>query len=96
MIVDVSKRGKARPNTFSQFCSMPALDILGKIINVVFALPKGNVQHEFSLRCIFKPVGRKFQVFNLSCVQEVDNLSSIYGISGETIWVPTQNPVCFP
>ncbi|MEK7501749.1 MAG: hypothetical protein AAB629_02385, partial [Patescibacteria group bacterium] len=64
---------------------MPTLNILAQIIHIVFALPKGNVQHEFSLWRIFEPVSWKFQVLNFSCVQEVDNLSSVYGISGETI-----------
>ena len=30
---------------------------------------KGNVQHKFSLRRIFKPVRWKFQILNFSCVQ---------------------------
>src|SRR3989338_9172738 len=64
---------------------MSAFYILCEIINIVFALSKGNVQHKFSLWSIFKPVGWKFQVLNFSCVQQINDLASIYAISGETI-----------
>src|SRR3989344_5919725 len=96
VIIFLSKWGETGPDTFAKFCSMPTLNILGKIINIVFALPKGNVQHEFSLRSILEPVGWKFQILYLSCVQKIDNLSSVYGISGETIRIPRKYPVRFP
>ncbi|MDO8663947.1 MAG: hypothetical protein Q7K44_00105 [Candidatus Liptonbacteria bacterium] len=48
---------------------MSTLNVLGKIIYIILALPKGNVQHEFTLWRILKPVRWKLEVFNLSCVQ---------------------------
>ena len=42
---------------------------------------KGNVQHKLSLWRAVKPKGWKFEVLDFSCVQQIDNLSAVYGVT---------------
>src|SRR3989344_1810466 len=95
MIIHISKRGKARPDSFTKLSPMSTLDILCKVVHIIFTLPKSNVEHEFSLWRIFKPECRKLQVFDFPRVQQIDNLATVNGISSKTVRMPAQNPICF-
>ncbi|MBU4369139.1 hypothetical protein KKG58_00040 [Patescibacteria group bacterium] len=71
------------------------LRIFGKRIHIIFALPKGNVQHELALWRRFKPKLRKLQRHNTPAIYEVDNLASVHRIARYTIRVPTNDAVGF-
>ncbi|OHA21174.1 MAG: hypothetical protein A2W52_04105 [Candidatus Taylorbacteria bacterium RIFCSPHIGHO2_02_49_25] len=67
--------------------------ILGKRIHIVFALPKGDIEHELALRGVFAPKGRKLQARKFFAVQEEDKQSSVHRIARQSVRVPCQNSV---
>ncbi|OJI06766.1 hypothetical protein BK004_02225 [bacterium CG10_46_32] len=89
VIIEVTNGRGAGVHASSQLCSVSSPDIFRKVINVIFALPKGNVQHKFSLWRTLEPKRWKLEVFDFSCVQHIHDLTAINRISGETIRVPT-------
>ncbi|MDD4466968.1 MAG: hypothetical protein PHQ08_00760 [Candidatus Pacebacteria bacterium] len=75
--------------------AQPSLCVFGKRIHIVFALPKGDVEHELSLSRVFIPKLRKFKRSKSTAVQEIDYLSAINRIARQSVGVPRQNSVCF-
>ncbi|MBM3257353.1 MAG: hypothetical protein FJY98_03475 [Candidatus Liptonbacteria bacterium] len=71
------------------------LRVFGKRIHIVFALPKYNVQHKFSLRGIFKPQRWKFERLNTPAIQEINYFPAVHRIARQSIRVPSQNSVSF-
>ncbi|MBI2463002.1 MAG: hypothetical protein HYV65_02090 [Candidatus Spechtbacteria bacterium] len=57
-------------------------------------MPKGDIEHELSLRGIFAPKLRKFQVRKSTAVKQVDNLSTVNRIARQSVGVPSKNSVC--
>ncbi|HWO06997.1 MAG TPA: hypothetical protein VNM40_00225 [Candidatus Paceibacterota bacterium] len=69
--------------------------VFGKRIHIVFALPKDDVQHKFSLWRIFKPQRRKFERGELAGIKQVDNTPAVHRIARQSVCVPRQNSVGF-
>jgi len=70
-----------------------SLCIFGKRIHIVFALPKGDIEHELSLRGIFVPKLREFEGRKSTAVQKVNYLSSVNRIARQSVGMPRQNSV---
>ncbi|OGD40945.1 hypothetical protein A3K28_00020 [Candidatus Azambacteria bacterium RIFOXYB1_FULL_40_33] len=69
------------------------LRVFGKRIHIVFALPKNDVQHKFSLRRIFKPQRWKLQARKFADVQKVNDTPAVHRITRQSVRVPSQNSV---
>ncbi|OGZ21121.1 MAG: hypothetical protein A3C48_01935 [Candidatus Nealsonbacteria bacterium RIFCSPHIGHO2_02_FULL_38_75] len=69
------------------------LRVFGKRIHIVFALPKSDIQHKFSLRRWFKPKLWKLQRRNTPAINKVNYLSAVNRIARQSIGVPSQNSV---
>ncbi|MBI2577843.1 MAG: hypothetical protein HYV77_03315 [Candidatus Wildermuthbacteria bacterium] len=67
-------------------------DIFAQGIDVVFALPEGDIEHELSLRCWLKPECGKLQNHNAPAIQEIYNPAPINRIARQSVWMPCQNP----
>ncbi|OGI66688.1 hypothetical protein A2823_01205 [Candidatus Nomurabacteria bacterium RIFCSPHIGHO2_01_FULL_41_91] len=80
-IVDISNGRNARILASSHFLAQTTLRVFGKRIHIVFALPKSDVQHKFSLRCWFKPKLRKLQRRNTPAINQIDYLSAVHRIA---------------
>ncbi|OGZ42490.1 MAG: hypothetical protein A3H62_00495 [Candidatus Ryanbacteria bacterium RIFCSPLOWO2_02_FULL_44_40] len=74
------------------FLAKSTLRVLGKRIDIVFALHKSHRQREFALWRVFKPVAREFEARKVSDVEKIDYLSAVHRIARQTIGVPTDNP----
>ncbi|HEY4477080.1 MAG TPA: hypothetical protein VJB56_00455 [Candidatus Paceibacterota bacterium] len=92
-IVDIANRRNARIFSASHFLAQTTLRVFGKRIHIVFALPKCDIQHKFSLRRWFKPELRKFQRRNMPAINEINNLATINRIARQSIGMPSQNSV---
>ncbi|MCG2689367.1 hypothetical protein L6255_02925 [Candidatus Parcubacteria bacterium] len=57
-------------------------------------MPKGDIEHELSLRGVFTPKLWKFQVRKSTAVKQVDNFSSINRIARQSVGMPSKNSVC--
>src|SRR3989344_2558242 len=67
-----------------------ALDIVGKIVTVIFRLPERHLQHKEPLRGWFKPKCRKAQRHNLASVYGVNYSSTVNTVTREAIGMPRQ------
>ncbi|MFA5813617.1 MAG: hypothetical protein WC862_03855 [Patescibacteria group bacterium] len=92
-IVDIANRRNARIFASSDFLAQTTLRVFGKRIHIVFALPKSDIQHKFSLRRWFKPKLRKLQRRNTPAINEINNLSAVHRIARQSVGVPRQNSV---
>ncbi|MFH1968642.1 MAG: hypothetical protein ABIJ84_04610 [bacterium] len=93
-IVYVANRRNARIFAPTDFLAQTTLGVFRKRIHVVFALPKSDIQHKFSLRRWFKPKLREFQSRNTPAINEIDYLSAVHRIARQPIGVPSQNSIC--
>ncbi|OGG13319.1 hypothetical protein A2773_00790 [Candidatus Gottesmanbacteria bacterium RIFCSPHIGHO2_01_FULL_39_10] len=80
--INITIRSFTGPNSISQLLSISSFDIFGKIINIIFGLAKGDGKHKLSLRGIVKPEGGKLKIKEFAGIKEINNFSSINGISG--------------
>src|SRR3989338_7411454 len=94
-IVYVAHWRKAWIFTSFHFLAQTSFSIFGKRIHIVFALPKGDVEHKFSLRGIFRPESWKFQYRQMPAIQKINYFSTINRIARQSIRMPSQNSVCF-
>ena len=85
VIIHIAKWGKARPDSFSQFCSMSTLYILCEIVHIVFALPKRDVEPNLSWRCRLQPELHKFQYHKSTCIYKVNYFSTVNRIARQSI-----------
>src|SRR3989344_2615399 len=85
-----------RPRIFSSphFLAQSSADIFAQGINVVFALPKGDVEHKFSLTCVFCPECRKLQYRQMPAVQKINYSTAVNRIARQSVGVPTDDTVC--
>src|SRR3989338_10851966 len=58
-VIDIANWRKAWIFASFNFLAQSSFSIFGKRIHIVFALPKGDVEHELSLRGIFHPKSLK-------------------------------------
>ncbi|OHB23206.1 MAG: hypothetical protein A2939_02210 [Parcubacteria group bacterium RIFCSPLOWO2_01_FULL_48_18] len=80
-IIDIANRRNAGIFASSYFLAQTPLGVFGKRINIVFALPKGDIEHKFSLRRWLKPELREFQRRNTPAINEINDLSTINRIA---------------
>ncbi|OGM97906.1 MAG: hypothetical protein A2735_03025 [Candidatus Yanofskybacteria bacterium RIFCSPHIGHO2_01_FULL_41_21] len=92
-IIYVADRRNARIFAPSHFLAQTTLRVFGKRIHIVFALPKSDIQHKFSLRRWLKPELREFQRCNMPAINEINDLSTIYRIARQSVRMPSQNSV---
>jgi len=59
--------------------------VLGKRIHIVFALSKGDIEHELTLRCTLKPKGWEFESTDTPCIEEIDNPPAVHRITGKPV-----------
>lgn len=67
-VIEVSNWWAIRPNSVSQLLSNTTLDVFGEVINVIFALAKGDVEHELSMRRWIKAERWKPQVLDVASI----------------------------
>ena len=82
LIVQVAKRCERGIFTSSDFLAESSFCILGKRIHIVFALSKGDIEHELSLRGTLKPERREFESTYTPSIEEIDDLAAVHTISG--------------
>ncbi|MBI2990334.1 MAG: hypothetical protein HYY51_04095 [Candidatus Magasanikbacteria bacterium] len=58
-------------------------------------MPKGDIEHELSLRGIFTPKLWKFEIRKSATVKQVDNFSTVHRIARQSVRMPSKNSVCF-
>ncbi|OGM98314.1 MAG: hypothetical protein A2915_04350 [Candidatus Yanofskybacteria bacterium RIFCSPLOWO2_01_FULL_41_34] len=58
-------------------------------------MPKSDIEHELTLGGIFIPKLWKLQARKSTCVQKINNLSTINRIARQSVRMPSQNSVCF-
>src|SRR3989338_5691040 len=93
LVIEIAKRGPTRPLPTAYFLPLAAPNVLGQIVDIIFALAKGDLHHKFPLRGVLKPKGGKFKKFYVAGVEEIYDPATINTISGEAIWMPSDNPV---
>ncbi|OGR78344.1 MAG: hypothetical protein A2X32_02300 [Elusimicrobia bacterium GWC2_64_44] len=87
-VVYIAERSAAGPGAVAQFLPEAAVNVLRKIINVVFALAESDRKHELPLRRGVEPEGRELQGRYLADVHQVDNAPAVYGVAGQPVRVP--------
>ncbi|OGN16616.1 MAG: hypothetical protein A3C81_02520 [Candidatus Yanofskybacteria bacterium RIFCSPHIGHO2_02_FULL_46_19] len=80
-VIDISNWSQRRIFAPSHFLAQSSFSIFGKRIYIVFALPKSDVQHKFSLWCRFKPELHKFQCHKSTCVHKINYFSTVNRIA---------------
>ena len=60
-VIQISDWSKGRVLASSNFLSETTFRVLGKRVYIVFALAKGQIEHEFALGGGFEPEGGKFE-----------------------------------
>ncbi|MDP3980892.1 MAG: hypothetical protein Q8Q33_05720 [Chlamydiota bacterium] len=92
-IVYIANRRNARIFASTDFLAQTPLGVFGKRIHIVFALPKCDIQHKFSLWRWLKPKLRKLQRHNTPAINEINYLSTVNRIARQSIGMPRQNSV---
>ncbi|MCO5068563.1 MAG: hypothetical protein M9910_07775 [Kiritimatiellae bacterium] len=87
-VADRRASGELAPD---QLFPNPSPDVLGEVVHVVFGLPKGNVQHELTLRRVLKPEVGELQREQLADIEQVNDAAPVDRIAGEAVRVPSQN-----
>ncbi|OGR51805.1 MAG: hypothetical protein A2049_11715 [Elusimicrobia bacterium GWA2_62_23] len=64
------------------------MHVFRKVINIVFALAKGDGQHELALWRGVEPEGRELQGRYLADVHQVDKPPAVYGVAGQPVRMP--------
>src|SRR3990167_450947 len=89
-IIGVAKGSKIQPFASSQFLADAALDIVGKIVAIIFRLSERHLQHKEPLRGWFKPKCRKAQRHNLASVYGVNDATPVNTVTREAVRMPRQ------
>ncbi|MFA6588705.1 MAG: hypothetical protein WCT08_06640 [Patescibacteria group bacterium] len=58
-------------------------------------MSKSDIQHEFPLRRVLKPKRGEFQILDFIPIGQVNDLSAVYGISGQPIRMPGDDAIGF-
>nr|WP_236682489.1 hypothetical protein [Kiritimatiella glycovorans] len=90
-VVHVAGRRHVRIDAFPELLPYAALDVLRKVVHVVFALPECHLQDKLALRGVLKPERRELQGGQFTGVQVVDDSSSVNGIPGQPVGVPSKD-----
>src|SRR3989344_4846851 len=90
LIIYITKWRFCQPFATAEFLADTAIDIFNQVIRVILGLTERHLQHEFPLRSWLKPKCRKAQRNDFLRIYEVDNFSSIYRVTGETIRMPRE------
>ncbi|HOI97944.1 MAG TPA: hypothetical protein PLA19_05605 [Candidatus Pacearchaeota archaeon] len=69
----------------------PSFGVFRKRIDIILALAEGNIQHEFSLWCGFKPKGGEAQGGNLAGIDKIDDLAAVNAVAGQAVGVPSDD-----
>ncbi len=71
-------------------------DVFTEAVDVVFRVPKDDREHEFPLRVVFETERRKAQIFQTLRIEEIDDSTTVDGVSRETIRMPGNDALGFP
>ncbi|MEK7535708.1 MAG: hypothetical protein AAB590_01690 [Patescibacteria group bacterium] len=77
-IIKIANRCRTRILTPLHLLAQSSLGVLGKRIHIVFALTKGNIEHELTLRGILHPKRRELEARKNSRIKQVDQSSPVY------------------
>src|SRR6185369_3581116 len=94
-VVEIAHGRLARPNTVPELLPDAAFDVLGEVINVVFALAKSDIEHEFSVRRRLETEGRKAQITDFPRVREIDDAPAVHAVACETVRMPREDALGF-
>lgn len=92
-VIEISDRRTVGPDAVPQFLPDATLDIFREVINIVFALAEGDVEHEFAVRRCFKAKCGKAQILNFTDVHQVHDPAAVNAVTGKTIGMPCKNAV---
>src|SRR3989344_2834339 len=84
-IIYISKRRFCQPFATTQFLADTTLNILFKVVGIIFRLTERHLQHKEALRGWLKPKCRKTQRNDFGRVHGVDDAPAINGITSKTI-----------
>ncbi len=94
-IVQVSHGRDARKPAFFELRFVSTPYVLAQAVNVILRLAEDQVKHELSLGVVLETVRRKFQLFQLACIEQINNFPAVNGISSKPIRMPGNDPVSF-
>ena len=92
-VVEISDRWTIGPDAVPQFLPDAAFDVFRKIVNVVFALAEGDVEHEFAMRRCFKAKCGKAQILNFADVHQVHDPAAVNAVTGKAVGMPCKDAV---
>ncbi|OHA42249.1 MAG: hypothetical protein A3G59_03045 [Candidatus Taylorbacteria bacterium RIFCSPLOWO2_12_FULL_47_20] len=95
-VIEIADWRRSRIFSPPHFLAQSSTDIFAQRINVVFALPEGDVEHKFSLRGVFCPKSRELQHRQMPAIQKINNAPAINRIARQSVRVLTDNAVRFP
>ena len=60
-VIEIADSDISGPVTALEFLAQTSLHVFRKVVDVIFGLPKGDLEHEFTLGRVFKPERRKLE-----------------------------------
>src|SRR3989339_859124 len=87
-VVEIPKGSTRWVFPTANFLAKSPLRIFGKRIHIVFALSKGDIEHELTLWRTLKPECREFESTYTPCIEEIDNFSAVHTIASQSIGIP--------